>query len=151
VPAMVNLADLYRAQGRDEEGQQWLEKAIAVAPAAAEPIYALGLLKIRQKQYPDALSLLAKAASLQPDNANYSYVYAVALNSAGQADGAIAVLQQAHQKRPADRQVLMGLIAFERDKGNLPAAITYAQQLVQLAPDDPSARAMLAQLQAQVH
>ncbi len=61
------------------------------------------------------------------------------------------MLQQAHQRRPADRQVLMGLIAFERDKGNLPSAITYAQQLVQLAPDDPNAKAMLAQLQGQAH
>ena len=151
VPAMVNLADLYRAQQRDDEGQRWLEKAIAVAPNAVEPIYALGLLKIRQKQYPEALSLLAKAASLQPDNARYSYVYAVALNSTGHADGAIAVLQQAHQKHPADRQVLMGLIAFERDKGNLPSAIAYAQQLVQLAPDDPDAKAVLAQLQGRGH
>ena len=47
---MVNLADLYRGQQRDEEGQQWLEKAIAVEPNAAEPIYALGLLKVRQKK-----------------------------------------------------------------------------------------------------
>ncbi len=147
VPAMVNLADLYRQQQRDDEGEKWLEKAIAIAPNAAEPVHALGLLKIRQKQYPEALSLLAKAAALQPDNARYSYVYAVALNSTGHADGAIAVLQRVHQRRPADRQVLMGLISFERDKGNLPGAITYAQQLVQLAPDEPDARAMLAELQ----
>ena len=147
VPAMVNLADLYRTQQRDDEGQRWLENAIAVEPNAAEPIYALGLLKIRQKKYQDALGLLAKAASLQPNNTQYSYVYAVALNSAGHPDGAITVLQQAHQKRPADRQVLDALIAFERDTGNLSAAINYAQQLVQLVPDDPSAKAMLAQLQ----
>jgi tetratricopeptide (TPR) repeat protein len=147
VPAMVNLADLYRMQHRDDEGQKWLVKAIAVEPNAAEPIYALGLLKIRQKQYPDALGLLAKAASLQPNNTQYSYVYAVALNSAGHPDGAIDVLQQAHQRRPADRQVLEALIAFERDRGNLPAAITYAQHLIQLVPDDPNAKALLAQLQ----
>ena len=147
VPAMVNLADLYRAQKRDAEGEKWLEKAIAVAPDAAEPVHALGLLKVRQKQYQEALSLLAKAAMLQPSNVNYSYVYAVALNSTGQPDRAIAILQQAHQSRPADRQVLEGLIAFERDKGNLPSAIDYARQLVQLTPNDPNARAMLAQLQ----
>lgn len=147
VPALVNLADLYRTQNRDEEGQRWLEKAVAVAPNAAEPVYALGLLKIRQKQYPEALRLLAKAARLQPTNVRYSYVYAVALNSSGQADQAIAILQEAHQLRPADRQVLEGLIAFERDKGNLPSAIMYAQQLVQLVPNDPSAKATLAELQ----
>jgi Flp pilus assembly protein TadD len=147
VPAMVNLADFYRTQNRDDEGQRWLEKAITVAPNAAEPIHALGLLKIRQKQYQDALNLLAKAATLQPDNVRYSYVYAVALQSSGQVDQAIAVLQQAHGRRPADRPVLVGLIEFERDKGNLPLAITYAQQLSQLAPDDPDAKMLLAELQ----
>jgi Flp pilus assembly protein TadD len=91
--------------------------------------------------------LLAKAVSLQPNNNQYSYVYAVALNSGGHPDGAIAVLLQAHQRRPADRQVLEALIAFERDRGNFPAAISYAQQLVELAPDDPSAKSILAQLQ----
>jgi len=149
VPAMVNLADLYRAQSRDAEGEKWLEKAIVVAPDAAEPVHALGLLKVRQKQYPEALSLLAKAAIMQPSNVSYSYVYAVALNSTGQPDRAIAILEQAHQRRPADRRVLEGLIAFERDKGNLPSAIDYAKQLVQLTPDDPNAKAMLAQLQGQ--
>lgn len=149
VPAMVNLADLYRMQQRDDEGQKWLEKAIAVAPNAAEPIHAFGLLKIRQKKYLEALDLLAKAATLQPSNVRYSYVYAVALNSSGQLDRAITVLENAHRIRPADRQVLFGLITFERNKGNLSSAAAYAEQLVQLTPDDPNARAMLAHLQGQ--
>src|SRR6202142_4274897 len=101
---MVNLADLYRMTARDAEGQPWLEKAIAVAPNAAEPVHALGLLKVRQKQYQEALGLLAKAAALQPSNVRYSYVYAVALNFTGQSDRAIAILQEAHERRPADRQ-----------------------------------------------
>jgi Tfp pilus assembly protein PilF len=147
VPAMVNLADLYRLQQRDDEGLKWLQKAIAAAPDAAEPIHALGLLKIRQKQYQEALALLARAAALQPSNARYGYVYAVALNSSGQSERAIKVLEDAHRKRPADREVLVGLIAFERDKGNRSAAADYARQLVQLVPEDPNAQAMLAQLQ----
>ena len=146
VPAMVQLADLYRIQSRDEEGQQWLQRAIAVDPSGAEAIHSLGLLKIRHQQYAEGISLLAKAAVLRPSNVLYTYVYAVALNSSGHPDEAIAVLQQAHQRRPADRQVLIGLIAFERDKANLPSALTYAQQLVELAPNDSSAKAMLAEL-----
>jgi Tfp pilus assembly protein PilF len=149
VPAMVNLADLYREQQRDNEGQQWLEKAMAAEPKAAEPVYALGLLKIRQKQYADAVPLLAKATALQPSNARYSYVYAVALQSSGQVNQAIGILQRAHEARPADRQVLNALIAFERDNGNIPAATVYAQQLVQLIPDDPGAKATLQELQRQ--
>jgi tetratricopeptide (TPR) repeat protein len=146
IPAMVNLADLCRMQHRDEEGQSWLQNAIAVNPKAAEPIHALGLLKVREKLYKEALALLAKAAQLQPANTRYSYVYAVALQSSGKVDPALAVLKEAHKRRPADRQILVGLIDFERDKGDLPAAITYARQLTQLAPDDPDAKLLLAQL-----
>ena len=150
VPAMVNLADLYRLEQRDSEGEKWLLKAMATSPEAAEPVYSLGLLKVRQKQYQEALTLLAKAANLQPSNSGYSYTYAVALNSAGQPEKAITILEEAHRRRPADRQVLMGLIALERDSGNFHAAADFAQQLVQLTPSDPDARAMLAQLQAQL-
>ena len=149
VPAMVNLADLCRMEHRDEEGQGWLENAIAVNPKAAEPVHALGLLKVRQKQYGEALGLLAKAVHLQPDNVRYSYVYAVALQSSGQLDSAISTLKLAHKRRPADRQVLVGLIDFERDKGDLKAAIAHAQELAQLAPDDANAKAMLSELLAQ--
>ncbi|HEY6293939.1 MAG TPA: tetratricopeptide repeat protein [Terriglobia bacterium] len=151
VPAMVNLADLYRTEQRDNEAQQLLEKAIAVAPNAAEPIYALGLLKVRQKQYAEAVRLLARAAALLPDNVRYSYVYAVALHSTGQAEQAITILKQAHARRPADREVLTGLITFERDRGNTASAITYAQQLVQLVPDDPNAKTLLADLRGKGH
>lgn len=148
VPAMVNLADLCRMQQRDEEGQGWLENAIAINPKAAEPIHALGLLKVRQKQYKEALALLAKAANLMPDNARYSYVYAVALQSSGQLDRAIGILKEAHRRRPADRQVLVGLIDFEKDKGDLRSAIMHAQELARLVPDDPNAKTLLAELLA---
>jgi tetratricopeptide (TPR) repeat protein len=146
VAAMVKLADLYSSQNRDDEAQRLLEKATAVAPTAAGPAYALALLQIKRKQFGEVLPLLGKAATLEPDNLLYSYVYAVALNSSGHTDQAITVLQQAHQRRPADRQMLIGLIAFERDRANLPAAITYARQLLALAPDDPGTQATLSEL-----
>ena len=148
---MVNLADFYRTQNRDDQAEPWLQKAIAAAPNAAEPIHALGLLKIRQKDYAAAMTLLERAAKLAPQRVHYSYVYAVALNSTGRPDEAISVLQQAHQRRPADREILFGLVAFERDKGNLSAATEYAHQLVLLAPEDPEARATLTELEGQAH
>jgi tetratricopeptide (TPR) repeat protein len=150
IPAMVNLADLYRGQGRDADAEQWLEKAIALAPNSADAIHALGLLKVRQKQYPDGLALLGKAAGMQPGNVRYSYVYAVALNSSRQSAKAIAVLEQAHKRRPADRDALSALVAFERDAGNLQSAISYAEQLIQLDPNDPNAKALLTELRSRV-
>lgn len=148
VPAMVNLADFYRMQQRDAEGEKWLRQAVAAAPDASEPIHALGLLKARQGQTQEALQLFAKAAEMAPNNVRFSYVYAVALNSSGQADKAIAVLKKAHEQRPADREVLYGLVTFDRDKGNLKEAITYAQQLVELTRGDESSKKLLAELTA---
>jgi len=149
VPAMVNLADLYRTGERENEGQQLLLRAIAAAPNAAEPVYALGLLKVRQKNYPEALTLFSKAATLQPDNTRYSYVYAVALQSSGKVGPAIRVLEQAHQRRPADREILSGLISFERENGDLTSAIKYAQELTSLLPSDPNVKKLLAGLLTQ--
>lgn len=76
----------------------------------------------------------------------YSYVYAVALQSSGKFSQAIAVLGQAHKRRPANREVLMALITFQRERGDLKSAISYAQQLVQLSPSDVQAKTLLAEL-----
>ena len=73
---------------------------------------------MRQRNYTEALPLLREAASLDPDNARYGYVYAVALNASGSAAEAEEVLARAHQAHPTDRNVLLGLIAFERDSGD---------------------------------
>jgi Flp pilus assembly protein TadD len=139
VPAMVNLADLYRLQQREPEAQALLEKAVALAPQAAEPIHALGLLKVRIGRKQEALELFAKAAALQPDTSRYAYVYGVALHSYGEGEKAIAVLKKANERRPADREVLTALITFHRDKGDLRSAMTYAEKLLLLNPNDAEA------------
>ena len=150
VPAMVNLADLYRAQNRDSVAEDWLEKAMAIAPNAAGPVHALGLLKIRQKQYPKALALLAKAVALASSNARYCYVYAVALHSTGHGMEAISILERTHHQHPADRDVLEALIAYERDNGNAALAMEYAKQLIQLDPGDSNVESLISRLGAKL-
>ena len=82
--AAVNLADLYRIQGREGEGEKTLRQALALDPPNAAAHHALGLWLIRQKRLPEALTALAEAARLSGDNPRYGYVYAVALNETGQ-------------------------------------------------------------------
>jgi tetratricopeptide (TPR) repeat protein len=48
VPALVNLADLDRARGMDEEGMELLKKAMAIEPDNADVRYALGLYLVRK-------------------------------------------------------------------------------------------------------
>ena len=62
VPALVNLADLDRARGMDEEGAELLKKAMAIEPDNADVRYALGLFLVRTHDYPGALDLLAPRA-----------------------------------------------------------------------------------------
>lgn len=146
VPAMVNLADLYRAQGRDDAGEKMLRDAVSVAPSSAEAAHSLGLLLVRLERSKEALEQLRRADVLAPDVPRYGYTYALALHGNGDVAGAVAVLERTHERHPADRTILIGLTAIERSRGNRPAAIRYAEQLLALQPTDPEAQTMLEQL-----
>ncbi len=135
-PAAINLADLYRSLGREEDGVTVLRDAVATTPQDASLHYALGLAFVRQKKQDDALPELKRAAERAPDQAHYSYVYAVGLHSAGRIDDAIAVLKDNLTKHPTDRKSLLALVSFYRDGGNVASALEYAQRLAQIAPND---------------
>lgn len=147
VPAMVNLADLDRMRGMDQQGAEWLRKAMAIEPDNATIPYALGLLLVRQRNYADALPMLQKASKLAPDSARYARVYAIALNSTGASDQAIAVLEAAHARAPADRDLLITVITIARDRGEVATALRYAKELAGLYPKDNQIRAMVLELE----
>jgi len=105
IPAYVNLADLLRMTGRDDEGATLLKQGIAVAPASPDLHHSLGLLYVRQHAMSKAIAELQQAAELAPHNARYNYVYVVALNSDGQTAAARAALAEALQRMPNDRSL----------------------------------------------
>jgi Tfp pilus assembly protein PilF len=92
------------------------------------------------------LQYLKQAATLAPDNARYAYVWGVALHSSNRIADGIAVLATAHQRHPANRDVLVALATFEHQRGNDRAAREYASQLQKLAPGDPGVAALMKQL-----
>lgn len=93
VPGLVNLADLYRASGRDAQAGGLLQQAIALSPRTAQVRIATALWHVRQGNMGSALSLLAEGHRSGPE-AGIGYVYAVALSSAGQADKAMDVVDE---------------------------------------------------------
>ena len=147
VPALVNLADLDRARGMDNEGAELLKKAMAIEPDNADVRYALGLYLVRKHDYPGALDLLHRAHELMPDNARYAYVYAVALNSSGAAKEALALLEEVHQQHPADRNILTALVSIARDNGDFAAALRHARELLTLDPGNAQLRALVSELE----
>jgi Tfp pilus assembly protein PilF len=52
------------------------------------------------------------------------------------------VLRAALARHPGDRDVLVALVTFEQEAGDLAAAREHAAQLVRQYPDDADARAL---------
>ena len=146
-PVYVNLADLYRRQGRDPEGEQLLWRGLAAVPDDADLYHSLGLLMVRQKRPVEALDALGKAVRLRPEDARYAYVFGVALHSAGEDDRAVTVLQEANERHPGNRDLLIALATINGAMGSREVAIEYARTLVELSPRDPEARQLLEQLE----
>jgi Flp pilus assembly protein TadD len=148
-PAAANLADLYRQLAREPDGERVLRKALVRAPNDAGLHHALGLSLVRQKQIDRALGELRRASQLEPNSDRYSYVYAVALDSAGRRTDAIALLKDSLVRHPDDRDTLMALVAFNREAGDINAALQYALRLAQVAPNDPGVGALVQELRSQ--
>jgi len=132
-PAYVNLADLYRAVGRDADGEKTLREGTRIAPNSAILHHALGLALVRLKRVDAALGELERATVLEPGSARFAYVYAVALHSTGKSDAAIRRLEMTLAAHPNDRDILEALAGFHRARGEKTAADKYAERLRELA------------------
>ena len=113
IPALLALARLYEQHAEQGGGEKsplfWLDQAVQRAPQQGMGYYARGLYRVRQGQYNVALRDLAQAAKLNPDNEDWQYTYAVALENMGRGRDAIAHLRQlleAGPKRPRLAQLL---------------------------------------------
>ena len=135
-PAAVNLADLYRLLGRNDDGQSVLRTALSHSPNSPDLHHALGLALTRLKRTEESLNEFQRAAELDPGRARYVYVYGVALHSAGQADAALAVLKKNLTRHPDDRDSLLAVVSFSREKGDFLTALESAKRLALAAPDD---------------
>ncbi len=135
-PAAINLADLYRELGRDGDGERVLRAAIDASSRDAGLHHALGLVLTRLKRTDEAVAELRRAADLEPHRARYLYVYAVALHSSGHGGEAIAALKAYLNRETEDRNILLAVITFSRDAGDLATALEYGERLVRMTPDD---------------
>ncbi len=148
VPAYVNLSDLYRQIQRDDKAERVLRAGLVQVGDSAELSHVLGLTLVRQGKIPAAIAELSRAAELAPEYPRYAYVYGIALNSVGEADRARSVLDDAYRRHPGDQSLLTALVTMSRDVGDWEAALRYALDLVELIPEDPGARQLLAEIQS---
>lgn len=134
-PARVNLADLYRALGRETDGEQVLRSGLKAFPDDASLHHVLGLNLVRTQRMPAALRALQRAAELAPEVPRYAYVYAIALDSTGATVQALRVLRDSQRRHPADGETLQALVDLLGKRGDESAARGYARQLAGLYPE----------------
>ncbi len=140
--AYVNLADLYRVQQREQEGETILRLGLKQSDNTAPIHHALGLLLVRQQKIDAALAELKQAVELAPDQSRYAYVYGVALQSKGY-DEAIKYLQKASQRHPGDLNILFTLASYYYENDNPSKAEEYAEKVLVLAPQHRGARQLM--------
>ena len=149
VPAYVNLAQMYSEQGREDDAVSLYHEGLTKVKgeASASLYHAFGLLQVRQKKLPAALESLSQAAILAPGNQRYQYVYAVALQSVGEIDHALEVLEQVLAGSPGEVDILFALVTFNRDAGRRQPALEYAMKLQLLLPENPQIKQLIDSLQ----
>jgi predicted CXXCH cytochrome family protein len=142
----INLADLYRVQDREAESERTLLDALDQNSGMADIHHALGLLFVRGRKLARALDYLQTAVRLSPETTRFSYVYGVALNSHGETDKALSVLQQALDLHPINVELLTSLATISRDNGDINRALLYAERLANIYPENKSFQHLLQQL-----
>lgn len=146
IPGYINLADVYRLQNQDEKGRSILLHTLDIAPESASAHHALGLLMIRTGGQKEALHHLRKASISAPEDARYSYVYGIALNSLEMSEQAISVLKKALNHNPYNTNLLVSLASIHRDRGEYEKALRYAVRLIKNYPDNKNYQQLEEQL-----
>lgn len=146
--AYLNLADAWRQLGREPKSEKVLRRGLAVMPRDADLHHAFGLLLTRKGDQAAALNEFVEATRLAPDNARYAYVRAIAVDSAGKREQALALLRSADKRHPNNLDILGALLSMSREVGDRQAALGYAKQLVELLPGNSGLGRLIAELEA---
>ncbi len=94
IPASINLADLYRMIGQEEDAGKTLQTALAGAKENPELNLAFALWLVRNSQLDTAIKHL-KIAAAHGNNPHFNYVYAIALQQVGKTAEALNQLDLA--------------------------------------------------------
>lgn len=135
----LNLADFYRAQGREQAAGQLLSDALERMPQEGMLHYALGLSLVRQQRHDTAMKHLRQAWELQPDDPRTGYVLAVGLEPT-EPQAALEILRQAARLHPNDRDLLWAGAIFSDRHAHPALAREFVTALLKRDPNDQQAQ-----------
>jgi len=136
-PALINLTELLRQTGRENEALMLLEKAAAKEGNVDPMVYhALGLAQIRQGKTKEAVLSLEKAKNADRRNPRYAYVYLVALNSMGQTDKAYRELKNSVRRHRYDANLLRFALSLSMKRADYAYAKNIVSRLLEQNSND---------------
>ena len=143
VPALLNMADLLRAQNKDRDAQPYLLTALNLNLdlGLAEVEYAYAMWLVRNGSQPLALIHLQRAHETEPETPQWAYAYAIAMHSLGQTEGALTLLRSLSAAPVYNEQLMFLHATIARDQSGFDPqsgveALQIAIKLVERAPSN---------------
>jgi len=127
IPARLNYVHFLQTTGNDAKGYAIIDDAIKLLPNEPMLHHTLGLWQVRNKEGDKALKSLQTAHNLDPNDAQFAYVYAVALAQTNPKQ-AIIVLEESLSHHTGDIQTLQALAHYTSTQGDTHKAKIYQQR-----------------------
>lgn len=151
VPAHLAFSRMLQANGsRVEEAEQWLRRAVALAPNDPHAHKHLGQLLLETDRVEEAVGAWLRAALLDPTDHTAAFNAATALRLAGRNQHAETFYRRAVQLMPKDVASHRNLGAILHLNGKLDEARRHYHEALSLAPGDPQTTTNLERLSALV-
>jgi predicted CXXCH cytochrome family protein len=144
VPALINLADLYRSIGKDTKSKDLLLHALEVAPDSALTNHAWGLFLVRSGKHSDAIAYLKAAVELEDATPRHLYVYAVALDSMGKTKDAIKLIDANRKRWPNNIDLSFLQVSYMDKTGNSEGIHPYLALLAEVASGNSQVRTWMS-------
>ncbi|MCP5163683.1 MAG: tetratricopeptide repeat protein [Pseudomonadales bacterium] len=130
VPGYLNLADVLRARGRDDEArEQLLSRYWNSPPKVATPCTPWGCWKPAPAMPNRRWTTCSGRPALETTGTRHRFVYAIALHDLGKPQQAIIQLQALLRELPRNEEVLLALANYSAELGQLEKARSYARTL----------------------
>ncbi len=139
IPAYINYANFLQHQNKESESFKILQRGLKQTQGAAL-YHSLGLWYVRNKHIKDAnekmINFLLKATEVEPDNAHYQYVYAVAIGEK-QPQKAIEILIESLQRHSGNLEILSALSNYYKQIGDDNNSIKYQKKMEKMMQYKP--------------
>lgn len=135
-PAALNLLGVACSQqGRKDEGAQFLLRAVALQPNAADFHSNLAMVYVESGRLDGAIASAQRAVALQPAHIEAMNILGNALRQLGRNAEALDWLQRSLSVRPEQPEILAGLAEVYRRMGRIADADAISQRLLALQPN----------------